>query len=375
MMSSRRRFLIFLFILLGLLLSAEVGARRYIRSAPAASFDRYASFDQLTARYGIAPLDLHRNIGYTGNVEYVRAEDFHNSFGYRGEEFEISKAEGAFRIVTLGGTSTYSEGVSDFRQSYPYLLSEYVRGQGYSEVEVINAGLPGYTSWESFLNFNFRVLDLQPDLVLFYPDIEDVAARLVWPPEAYLADNSGYLDNITAFTPPWWEGSTALRILLISLGLTTSHTDLAIQWRPRAQTSHELALLQQYAQESYPAGIFRETAAEDMLAANVPIYFRNNLRSMVASGRVHQVPFVFISALVHPRDLEDPAGYYAALQEHNSLVEGVAAENQLPYLDLAAVLPNDPEAFTDGGLLNAAGNQQLAEAIGDFLIENRLIRP
>ena len=337
------------------------------------SFNRYASFDQLTARYGIPPLDLHRNIGYTGNVEYARGEDFHNSFGYRGEEFEIEKPEGVFRIVALGGSATYSDGVADFRQSYPYLLEAYLHEQGYTQVEVINAGLPGYTSWESLLNFNFRALDLQPDLVIFYPDIEDVAARLVWPSEAYQADNSGYLGNITGYTPPWWDGSAALRVILVSLGVAEPHSDLAIQWRPRAETSYELELLQQLLLDSYPSGIFQQSSVEDMLAVNQPTYFENNLRSMLASARVNQVPFLLIGGLVPAA--EDTSGYYQSLQQHNTLMETLAASSDSSFFDLSAVLSTNPAFFIDNVQFNTAGNQQRAVLIGQYLIETQLISP
>ncbi|KAA3646468.1 MAG: hypothetical protein DWQ07_09650 [Chloroflexi bacterium] len=372
---KNRRPLLIILAILGLLILAEVGARIYISNAPERSFNRFASFDQLTARYGIPPLDLHRNIGYTGNVEYVRGEDFHNSFGYRGEEFESEKPEGTFRIVALGGSATYSTGVEAFRHSYPYLLEAHLHKEGYSQVEVINAGLPGYTSWESLLNFNFRVLDLQPDLVIFYPDIEDVAARLVWPPEAYKADNSGYLDNITGYNPPWWDGSAALRFVLISLGVAEPHSDLAIQWRPRSDTSYELELLQQYTAHNYPAGIFENTSVKEMLAANPPLYFESNLRSMLASAEVNVVPFVLVGGVFAVPLRLDEAGYYAALQGHNEVLATLAKTNNGLYFDLAATWANEPGLYVEPMQFNEAGNQQLAGLIGQSIIENQLLNP
>ena len=52
---------------------------------------------------------------------------------------------------------------------------------GYSNVQVINAGVVAYASWDTLANFEFRVLDLDPDIVIVYHAINDVIARLVDP--------------------------------------------------------------------------------------------------------------------------------------------------------------------------------------------------
>ena len=56
---------------------------------------------------------------------------------------------------------------------------------------MINAGLAGWSSWESMINFQLRLLDLEPDLIIVYHAVNVLHARLVWPPEAYQPDNSG----------------------------------------------------------------------------------------------------------------------------------------------------------------------------------------
>ena len=55
------------------------------------------------------------------------------------------------------------------------MQADYVR----DEVEVLNAGVPGYNSWESAIDFQTRVLDAEPDLVVVFFGVNDVHARLV----------------------------------------------------------------------------------------------------------------------------------------------------------------------------------------------------
>ena len=110
--------------------------------------------------------------------------------GYRGGEISLPKPEGCFRIVVLGGSTTYGEFINDDRQTFPARLEERLRDIGYPRVEVINAGVPGYNSWESLSDLQFHALDFEPDLVIPYYGINDVHCRLVVP-QSYRSDNSG----------------------------------------------------------------------------------------------------------------------------------------------------------------------------------------
>jgi lysophospholipase L1-like esterase len=86
-----------------------------------------------------------------------------------------------FRIVALGGSTTY--GISlPMNRTYPAQLQQILRDEyGYTQVEVINAGVIAYNSWDLLAEFEYRVLDLNPDMVIVYEGINDVVARLVDP--------------------------------------------------------------------------------------------------------------------------------------------------------------------------------------------------
>ena len=90
----------------------------------------------------------------------------------------------------MGGSTTYSYDIEDFKKSYPDLLEKYLQKKDFDNIEVINAGGGGWSSWESLINLELRVLDLDPDLVIIYHGINDIHTRLVWPPEVYQGDNS-----------------------------------------------------------------------------------------------------------------------------------------------------------------------------------------
>ena len=89
-----------------------------------------------------------------------------NSRGFRGPEFETAKAPGAFRIVCIGDSWTFGANV-DQSGAYPHRLegllrSEYPAG----DVEVLNLGVMGYSSYQGLELLQTEGLPLEPDLVI-----------------------------------------------------------------------------------------------------------------------------------------------------------------------------------------------------------------
>ena len=208
--------LIAVLVMLALL---ELGARVWLNTmASPDDYIRYALYDQIDpSAFRWAP---HHYLNYYPSPNYNKDGTYHNSLGYRNDEFPIKKPEGTIRIVALGGSTTYTEKVKDNAKTFTAQLENILKEQyGYSNVQVINAGVPGYNTWESLINLQFRVLDLEPDLVIIYHNTNDVASRLVTP-AAYRGDNSGERKQWAAPPVAWWENSTLLRIVSRKQGLT-----------------------------------------------------------------------------------------------------------------------------------------------------------
>jgi lysophospholipase L1-like esterase len=96
-----------------------------------------------------------------------------NSAGYRGPEFEIPKPAGIFRIVALGGSSTFSYQTDDTK-IWTRRLEEKLRAHFGGGVEVVNAGVPGYSVFNSKINYLYRIRDLGPDALLLYHTWNDM---------------------------------------------------------------------------------------------------------------------------------------------------------------------------------------------------------
>src|SRR6202008_4370115 len=124
----------------------------------------------------------------------------HDSRGFRGGEIAVPKSSDVFRIAVLGGSTTYCEFIGDDDSAFPARTQHYLRTKhGKANVEVVNAGGPGFNSWESMIDFQTRVLEAEPDMGCVFFGVNDVHARL-GDPDRYRADGVG---RRRSWSDPW----------------------------------------------------------------------------------------------------------------------------------------------------------------------------
>jgi lysophospholipase L1-like esterase len=87
-----------------------------------------------------------------------------NSRGYQGPEFAPVKPKDSLRVVCMGNSSTFGWGVPP-DSTYPRLLQAELEGRLGREVEVINAGVPGYSSIQGLALLEREVRALSPDVI------------------------------------------------------------------------------------------------------------------------------------------------------------------------------------------------------------------
>jgi len=122
----------------------------------------------------------------------------HNALGFRGRETTREKPPGVFRIVTLGGSSVYGQSESKDEAVWSARLEEILRVERPgSRIEVINAGAPGYSSFEMLVQLEMRVVDLAPDVVVVYEAVNDMRAAL------YTAGALEPAGDNTHYRSPW----------------------------------------------------------------------------------------------------------------------------------------------------------------------------
>ena len=367
----------------------EIGTRVYLwHFASDDFFSYYASLRQLDAH--AAPgeesvpwfFELDRYVGYRNAPHPTPNRFSQNNLGFRGEDMTIEKPDGVFRIVIVGSSLIYDPHL-DLEESYPYRLEQTLNEAGYN-VEVINAGGANYTTLESLTLMGTALFELDPDLFLIYHGRTDIHHRMVWPPEAYRANYSGSqgVDVNTQFTPPAYEFSTLIRMIGIRTGWIKSHSqrfDTTIFYTP--ETAHHDEFRYQHLDHTYPSGIFQEITPSEMFEANPPIYFENNLRSMIGMALANNVTPVLMTIATYEDYAVDEyprvvtTEYKEAYIQNNGIVRDVATDLDVPLFDFATVMPLEAAYFTDGAHFTAEGNDHRVELVAEYLIEAGLLPP
>lgn len=90
-----------------------------------------------------------------------------NSWGFRYAEIPKEKPEGTFRVMTLGASLVFGQGTEkrDFSSTLEKLLNEKNLG-GARRVEVINTGVPSYTTCQEAAYLKGYLDAFEPDLVV-----------------------------------------------------------------------------------------------------------------------------------------------------------------------------------------------------------------
>jgi lysophospholipase L1-like esterase len=356
----------------------EIGARALLGLASEEFFMRYASLPQLDDRFGKARSMFvpHAYLGVVPRPSWSRAANRHNSLGFRGAEMPRSKPAGEFRIVCMGGSTTYTSAVDDWRLSYPAQLERVLR-EGHPLVRVVNAGVSDWTSWETVINFQTRVLDLEPDLAVVYHAINDFESRLVWPPAAYRPDNSGSRVHALEAPPRILERSTLLRFFLIRLGRSRPPARIERVLK-RPESSRLIVYRNQLAAGTYPQDPFDEVSIDQILAANPPVYFRRNLENLIAIARFRGVAVVLTTMPTAPAEAHlsfAAAPDIRGIGEMNDVTRAIADEQDIALFDLAERFPADVSLFADGVHVNKRGAALHAELLARFLEERGLVAP
>jgi len=300
------------------------------------------------------------------------------SQGLRGPEIP-PKRPGEFRILSLGESSTFGPGVP-YEKTYSALLEEHLReadaraGRDPERVRVVNAGVPAYSSFQSLRYLRTRGIDLEPDLVLFYHQINDYmpsSLRTSQNDEIGLARSDRELHE---------SGSGTIDRFL--LGHSALYRFLALR-----MARHRIRKLQEQETENPllsiglpDIGLAPRTVEADSVART-----RADLDEQALPPRVRPEE--------RRRNLEELARFcdergirllviHPAYRESTGSEERLVAfcrENDVPFLHAGPVLhpPDEPRGsrFLDSMHPNAEGHAALARALADAILEQGLYPP
>ncbi|MHC4800163.1 MAG: SGNH/GDSL hydrolase family protein, partial [Planctomycetota bacterium] len=281
-----------------------------------------------------------------------------NSYGMRGKDFDPVKPAGAFRIVAIGASTTYGVANSD-QDTYPAQLERTIRENGYENVEVLNAGVTGYTTTETFINFYLTVLDLAPDMIILYQARNDVFPQAF---NGYTPDSQHYRKADYSFSSTNYLHKYLFRVSHLFMWVATKRGGL-FGWSERDENPH------------YGTVNFENRPTNSELIDNLSNdrglnTYKKNVESIVLLARENGVKVVlstyaFLKEKYASGIIESDEAILPVIEEQigkaNEILKRIAAERRLTLVDTAGDLAASLDDFlVDGCHFNDEG--QLARA-------------
>ena len=299
----------------------------------------------------------HHYSAYALKPGYARGErERINSLGFRGEDIELKKPEGVYRVVAIGGSTTFGVYLP-WANTYPYYLQEELRERlGTDRIEVINAGLTGSTAAESFHRLPTQVLPLDPDMVIVYHAFNDMLPRVFNDYE----DDYYHFRRSDPNNPPGMTRSYLYRLALRALSPAYFHENynLANQvWKTNNLPETDTELAQNFLDSNNHA-------------------FRFNMENMALLLKASDIQTVFASFgmapdIWHWQDIIPPFMWEIGIGENNVAIRELAAKHELPLVPFAEAPFEQGSEYYESAMyddsihMSVAGNQFKAEVFAD----------
>ena len=100
--------------------------------------------------------------------------------GFRGiADVPVRRTAGTIRVMAIGSSTTFDIGVTADSNAWPARLERLLNAQlAPAKVEVINAGVPGYSALDDLIRLQTDLYRYQPDLIIFYEGHNDLFGTL-----------------------------------------------------------------------------------------------------------------------------------------------------------------------------------------------------
>ncbi|MCX6579885.1 MAG: SGNH/GDSL hydrolase family protein [Candidatus Aminicenantes bacterium] len=266
----------------------------------------------------------HPYFNYTCNPAYrdPDGEQPYNSRGFRQPGW-TAKKKGTLRIVALGGSTTYGMHSKNGSDVWPALLEKKLQAQWGPGIEVLNLGIPGFTTHELIGVAAMLVPILTPDIVLIHAGAND-AFSACYPDEGG-PDNTGFRFSFSYKPIPGallflMRNSKLIRVLAFRYAVSS-----------KGYLPGDMIAAMQY----------RHPSDEDAVkngAKATGKYFRQNIDSLIALVRnTGAIPVLLTHPLNPQWEYPTKVFYQAMVEAHrrnNRIVMEMAQLRDVPVVDL-----------------------------------------
>jgi lysophospholipase L1-like esterase len=338
---------LFVFVLLDLFLQVRTHLR-YGQSV----FNRVTAETEYVVDSSKGLKLLRPNRVFGGSVATIRT----NSLGLRNAEIDPKRQPHSLRLAVVGASTVMGAYAADNDKTLPALLEAMLRqAKPDRAVEVINAGIAGYTLDDERAMLEKLVWSLNPDRVIVYPgfnDFSDYCRSESKPPARFV------LQGLPELTLPNW---------LLTVELISKNT---VFLRNKPSTSVNTKNPRSLDLTPYRRRLERLFNSARRLG--MPLAIATNARAYRPEQPIGEQERLSESAR-YVLSCFDVAGLHTLYDLHNGLIRDVAHKNGVPVVPLDERIPGGSKYFADASHFNDEGEQLAARTIFASLTDNSLI--
>jgi len=288
-----------------------------------------------------------------------------NAQGSRGPEVGYERSPGVPRILFLGDSVTFGFFLEE-RDAFPAVARASLEKSLDRTVEIVNAGVGGYSQWQQRIQFERSGARYAPDVAVITFVLNDVTerhrlARFGGPKP----DEHGSA-QLALTRPPKWIERFAVQRFATQRRFMRSRSERIAAERQRSPES--MSDLRWFHTIDLPHDPHVERAWRETL---------EHLDQLIDSCEQRGVPVLLV---VVPFTVQAGAG--PELRHPQRILSGFAAERSLPFLDLLPVLETTARErgvpfetfFVDDDHLSPPGARIAGESIGRSLMEHAFFR-
>jgi len=282
-----------------------------------------------------------------------------NSLGYRGPEFDRAKAPGRYRIIIYGGSQVFDMNIGGC-DDWPHRLEKRLHELGFPAIEVINAGVPGNTSWEAAAWLLGEGHRFHPDLVILCNE---------WNELSYLSSTEALLRHFGPFdvrdNPQLYSVNFADRLLSRYSCLYRGFRYRFLQWKlglgaEGSRKTDDHRLLQDEAFEQYRLNLEEFVDLAHRVGAGVFLILQPRLPVPSAGKDVRAMIKYDVHNLSHEQLCD-------AFERMDEILRGLGREDGVELLSSASAMSGRVEFFEDHIHFNDAGSRKMADLLAHEL--------
>ena len=300
--------------------------------------------------------------------QHIKARGWRiNEKGYRGKDFSRVKKGGTTRILIYGGSAVFDTNMT-YGNDWPSRIERLLKEKGLHQVEVINAGIPGHASFDSFGRFFAEGHIFEPDVVILDNAWNDIK---------YFPDTVPLLRAIRPLDP---ERDFRIRYVNALDEVLCEVSQLYVRIR-------YVYFNYRWKRKIGPEGSIPDNRQNRQITQLALNQYRINLEAFVNLARDIDAVAILIT---QPRlvsrtstlaDRKRIAYNYQGMS-HDTLVRAfeatdeiafsVARKKRIKVIDASGRMTGNRDYFSDHVHLTAAGSEELARIVAEHLVAHQL---